>query len=331
MPNRTFNIYEVPNSYVNFGTGPNGGNPTISGVFKMNVVDNNGKLQATPGSAGSGQVISLNGAPVDSYKFFYNDTISLNGSTTSVKTFQLTINGNTHSYIMNTSTNSLPAGIGAGSSYSLTTYNDYTPLKYQNVACFGKDTLIETKTGPRPVQDLAVGDLVRTMDHGYQAIRWIGGTRLSLRDLIRRPELRPVFVPANSLGTGLPARDLTVSPQHRLMLGGWEVQLNFALDQVLAPAVSLCGKSGIHVDQACTEVEYFHFMFDHHEVVFSEGLPSESFLVGDTIRDGMDQAQLEEILTLFPELATRKNREAITPARPILKTFEARTLGCLVA
>jgi len=330
VPNRTFNIYEVPNSYVDFGTGPNGGNPVVQGTLTMNVVDNNNKLQATPGSAGTGQVISVNGAQVDSYKFYYNDTISLNGSTTSVKTFQLTINGTTRSFIMNASSNSLP-NVTNGTSYSLTNYVDYTPLKYKNVACFGRGTMIETKEGARPVEELGVGDLIRTFDNGFQPIRWIGATRLSLRDLLRRPELRPVRVPANSLGKGLPRRDLIVSPQHRLMLGGYDVQLNFALDQVLAPAISLCGKSGIHIESEMRAVEYYHFMFDRHEVVFSEDLPSESFLVGDTIRNGMDEAQLKEILTLFPELASDKRRKQVSPARPILRSFEARTIECLVA
>jgi len=330
VPNRTFNIYEVPNSYVDFGTGPNGGNPTVSGTFSMNVVDNNSRLQATPGSAGSGQVISVNGAPVDSYQFFYNDTINLNGATTSVKTFQLTINGTTRSFIMSDSANSLP-GVTTGTTYSLQNYTSYSDLKYNNVACFCKGTLIETKAGLRAVEDLSVGDLIKTKDNGVQPIRWIGGTRLSLRNLLNRPDLRPIFVPAHSLGNGLPARDLRVSPQHRLLLGGWQVQLHFALDQVLAPAKSLVGKAGIRVDDGADSVEYFHFMFDRHEIVFSECLPTESFLVGDTIRDGMDEAQLREILDLFPELADRVSRDNVKPARPILKAYEGGIIDFLAA
>jgi len=330
VPNRTFNIYEVPNSYVDAGTGPNGGNPTVSGTFSMNVVDNNNQLQATPGSAGTGQVISFNGAQVDSYQFFYNDTISLNGATETIKTFQLTINGTTRSFIMNDTTNSLP-GVNTGTSFSLQNYNNYSNLKYKNVACFCKSTLIETKAGLRAVEDLAVGDLIKTKDNGVQPIRWIGGTRLSLRNLLNRPDLRPIFVPANSLGNGLPSRDLRVSPQHRLLLGGWQVQLHFALDQVLAPAKSLVGKAGIRVDDGADSVEYFHFMFDRHEIVFSESLPTESFLVGDTIRDGMDEAQLREILELFPELADRVSRDNVKPARPILKAYEGGIIDFLAA
>lgn len=330
MPTRSFTIYEVPNSYVFYGTGPNGGSPTISGKFTMSVVDNNNQLQATPGGAGAGQIISVNGAQVNNYQFFYNDNIAFNGSTVAVKTFQLTINGTTRSFIMNSSTNNIP-GANVGSSYSLDNYKDYTNLKYKKVACFVRATLIETDRGPKLVEDLKLGDRVRTLDHGYQPICWIGTTALSLRNLLLRPDLRPVLIPAGSLGKGLPTRDLRVSPQHRVLLGGWEVQLNFGQDQVLAPAKALVGKRGICVDKEIRQVDYFHFMFDRHEVVFSEGLPSESFLVGDTIRDDMDMDQLDEILALFPELASRQSANPVLPARSLLKNFEARILEVLAA
>ena len=74
-------------------------------------------------------------------------------------------------------------------------------------------------------------------------------------------------------------------------------------------------------------VEYVHLMFDRHQLIWSEGLPSESFLVGDTIRDGLDEALLAEILELFPELADRESRPAVArPARPVLKRYEVRAL-----
>jgi len=328
--NRSFTIYEVSNSYVSLGTGPGGVAPTISATFTMSVSDDSSKLQADPASAGSGQILSVGGAQVDSFNFFYDDSITINGASASIKTFQLTINGTTRSFIMSDGTNSIP-GAGVGTSFTLNSYASYTELKYKNVACFVRGTLIETKSGFVTVENLHTGDLVKTMDRSFQPIRWIGTTTLSLRDLLARPDLGPIVIPPDSFGPGLPNRRLRVSPQHRFLLSGWEVQLSFGIEQALAPATTLVGKNGIFKDEKCRGVDYVHFMFDQHEIVFSEGMASESFLVGDTIRDGMDQDQLQEILTLFPELENMESRVKVRPARPILRRFEVRTLSELAA
>lgn len=42
-------------------------------------------------------------------------------------------------------------------------------------------------------------------------------------------------------------------------------------------------------------------MFDDHEIIRANGLRAESFYLGDQIRDGLEQVQIDEILTLFPE------------------------------
>jgi len=326
VPTYNFWIYEVPNSYVESGT-----SPTISAVVAFEVRDNDGNLEATEAlDPGSSQRLYIDGDRVDSYEFFYDDTITINGGTETIKTFQVTIDGTTRSFVMSDDGPSIP-GVGVGTSFTLDAYSGYTSVPYADVACFVRGTLIETKAGQKSVEDLRVGDLVRTADHGLQPIRWVGASPLSTRDLLARPHLRPIRIPANCFGPNQPAQDLYVSPQHRVMLEGGEVQLNLGLDQALAPAKSLVGRNGIDVDAGCRTVDYFHFMFDRHEVVFSEGLATESFLVGDTIRDGMDAAQLEEILELFPELAEYSPESGMISARPVLKVFEVNVLGDLAA
>ena len=46
------------------------------------------------------------------------------------------------------------------------------------ITCFVQGSMIETDQGAVDVADLAVGDLVRTMDHGMQPIRWVGARRV---------------------------------------------------------------------------------------------------------------------------------------------------------
>ncbi|NQW15225.1 MAG: Hint domain-containing protein [Rhodobacter sp.] len=243
MPTTTITIYEVSNSYVT-----NGSNTSISGVFQLTITDGDLTLQSSEGSdSGSSQVMTMDGSAVQRYRFYYDDTISINGGTETVKTFQLRINGVMRSFIMNDSGPTIPSAT-VGTTFNLLGYTNYTNVNYSQLLCFVRGTRILTSKGNRPVENLRIGDLVETKDHGMQPIRWAGKASLSIRDLIAQPHLRPVLIPASSFARNVPARDLYVSPQHRVMLSGWQVELNFGTDEVIAPAASMVGKNGIRID-----------------------------------------------------------------------------------
>ena len=74
-------------------------------------------------------------------------------------------------------------------------------------------------------------------------------------------------------------------------------------------------------------VEYVHLLFDAHEVVFSEGLPTESFLPGPQTTAVFEADILDEICTLFPELDPRTGDGYGPAARRTLKEFEGRVLA----
>ena len=78
------------------------------------------------------------------------------------------------------------------------------PTAIVDVPCFTAGTLIETPTGAKAIEDLAEGDLVLTLDHGPQPIRWVGSRILTSVDLQANPRLRPICVLAGALGAGLP-------------------------------------------------------------------------------------------------------------------------------
>lgn len=193
--------------------------------------------------------------------------------------------------------------------------------------CFTRGTLIETPRGPRRVEDLRPGDLVLTRDDGPQPIRWVGSRRLDLGP--QDADLRPVVLRAGAFGPGIPSRDLAVSPMHRLLLGGASTQLLFARDEVLVPARHLINDRTILWGQA-SRVEYFHLLFDRHQVVYSQNCATESFYPGGVGLDGFDAATRDEVLALFPELRSLPGRYGDT-AREVLKSHEARLLGALLA
>lgn len=169
--------------------------------------------------------------------------------------------------------------------------------------CFADGTMIMTSKGCVPVQELEVGDLVQTRDHGLQAVRWIGSRRLSRQILGRHERLRPVRIAAGALGQGVPVRDLMVSPQHRVMLRSRIAMRMFGETEVLCPAKHLLPLPGVEIAEDLDEVTYTHLLFDRHEIVFSNGAETESLFTGPQALRSVTPEQREEILTIFPNLA----------------------------
>jgi hypothetical protein len=179
-----------------------------------------------------------------------------------------------------------------------------TDLTYDNtnVVCFTAGTLIGTLLGPVRVEDLKAGDDVLTLDTGTQKIRWIGSTHRDSNDLAVDPKLRPVRISAGALGEGLPAQDLLVSRQHRFLVRSPIALRMFETSEVLLPAIKLIGLKGIDIDQDVDAVEYFHILFDRHEIVCSNGAWSESLFTGPEALQAVPPASAQEIKKLFPEI-----------------------------
>ncbi len=194
------------------------------------------------------------------------------------------------------------------------------------VPCFTPGILIETDRGPVPVESVKVGDRVLTRDSGYRPVRWTGRRDLGTADLIVKPALVPVVIRRGALGPDMPACDMMVSPQHRMLLTGARAELVAGETEVLAAALHLVGQPGIERAAGLEPVSYVHILFDRHEIVRSDGCWSESFQPGAATLDGMDDAQRDEILSLFPELGTEAGRETYASARLSLKAHEVRAI-----
>lgn len=181
---------------------------------------------------------------------------------------------------------------------------DATTLNFENTAvvCFGRGTLITTEHGDVPVEDLTKGDLILTADNGYQPIRWIGSNQVSGATLDKHENLRPIRICAGALGNGAPAADLIVSPQHRILVRSKIAQRMFGEDEVLVAARQLLLLDGIDIATEEPGVEYFHFLFDRHEIVCSDGAWTESLYTGPMALNSVNPAARSEIMTLFPEL-----------------------------
>ncbi len=183
--------------------------------------------------------------------------------------------------------------------------------------CFTTGALIETALGPRPIEELRVGDEIITRDNGPRPIRWIGRRKVSGLSL----SLAPILIRKGALDC---VRDIRVSPQHRMVITGWRAQMLFGAGEVMARAKDLVDGDRI-ITQPAAEVEYWHLLLDQHEVIFADGAPSESFFPGDEGLGSIGDEAREEVFGLFPELRSHPTPFGATARMP-LKRHETRLL-----
>lgn len=189
----------------------------------------------------------------------------------------------------------------------------YTDLP--DYVCFADGTQILTRKEQVNVEDLQVGDQVLTMDNGYQPIRWIGSRTLDRIDLAANPNLRPIRIQAGTFGPGMPEQDLVVSQQHRIFVRSVVAHRMFGAAEVLIPAKKLLDLDCVSIDLEATTVTYTHFLCERHEIVFSNGVPTESMLTGVEALKSVGTAARQEIAALFPEIVSGEVTPC--PARPI--------------
>ncbi|SHI86310.1 Hint domain-containing protein [Shimia gijangensis] len=141
-----------------------------------------------------------------------------------------------------------------------------------------------------------------TPDDGAHPVRWIASKGVTQQQLALKPKLQPIRTVAGALGHGLPKRGLYLSPQHRVLISSPIAKQIFSAHEALIAAHKLIEIPSIFVDQDLRSVSYFHMLFDNHEIVFSEGAPSESLYTGREALKAIGPEACEEVMILFPEL-----------------------------
>ncbi|WP_247743432.1 Hint domain-containing protein [Shimia sp. R10_1] len=210
-------------------------------------------------------------------------------------------------------------------SYTVDDGNGTTDVGFVTVnqaPCFTAGTFIRTPQGDVPVECLKVGDAVETLDNGAQPIRWIGR-----REVLAEGNLAPIHIAANTFGKH---RSLKLSPLHRVLMQNAWAELLFGEEQVLVAARDLVNDHSVRRVPGGT-VEYVHILFDEHQIVFSENLPTESFLPGPQTASSFEAEIVDEICTIFPEI-DRESGEGYGPmARRGLRSYEAAAMAHLAA
>ncbi|KZZ20573.1 hemolysin-type calcium-binding protein, partial [Sulfitobacter sp. HI0082] len=145
------------------------------------------------------------------------------------------------------------------------------------VICFTPGTRIRTPMGSALIEDLREGDLIQTKDNGAQPLEWIGSRRMSGARLHAMPHLRPVRFRPGALGIARPDAPLLVSPDHRIVLQGPQARDLFNCDEVLVAAKDLINGRSVASDMSLREVTYIHVLLAEHQVMWANGVETESF------------------------------------------------------
>lgn len=179
--------------------------------------------------------------------------------------------------------------------------------------CFTAGTIVSTSRGAIAIEELQVGDLVQTLDHGFQPVRWIDSMTLTPDRARATPSLFPIKISRGTLGSNIPDRDIIVSPQHRILISSKIAERMFGDTSMLVPAKDLIDLKGVEPLKIENPVEYIHILFDSHEIIETSGLLSEALYLGDMSARALSHAARQEIMDLFPDILDAGNRPK--PAR----------------
>jgi hypothetical protein len=192
-----------------------------------------------------------------------------------------------------------------------------TPIQFPGFVCFAKGTHIRTDTGDVLVESLKVGDFIETFDHGLRPIVRVLHRRLIFNQ--DNAQHRPIEFKPGSLGEGLPAATLCVSPQHRILV-------ILEDKEKLVAAKGFLHRKGVRVKNGCKAVDYFHLIFDRHEIIFAEGVATESFLPGPLAMSALEEETHAELRSIFPELNDEDMDGVVPTARDIIGPSRAQRI-----
>jgi len=134
--------------------------------------------------------------------------------------------------------------------------------------CYCTGTSISIGSTEMPVEELAIGDHVLTLSGELRRIKWIGRRSYSGRFVAGKKDILPVCIKADALESGVPHRDLWISPHHAMYIDGALIEAKDLVNDV----------SIYQADRVEGELTYFHVELDSHDVIVAEGALAESFI-----------------------------------------------------
>ena len=161
---------------------------------------------------------------------------------------------------------------------------------------YGPGVHLMTPEGELPVEWLATGDRLLTRDHGAQPILWIGRARVSRARIAEAPDLAPVEIASGALGPGFPTHPTRLAACARVLLSGFEVELNAGQTEALAEIADLEDGSRIGVPPCVEGTHYTYLVLPMHALVQANGLWAETLLLDRTTTAALGRALPNRLL-----------------------------------
>jgi hypothetical protein len=169
-------------------------------------------------------------------------------------------------------------------------------------SCFLKGTKISTAAGDRLVQDLQIGDEVKTFA-GRRTIKWIGYNKFTKeKGRAWQDSVMPIRVARCAIDDRTPHRDLYLSPLHCIFF-----------NEALIPVMYLINEASIAQGTPLdmSSIEYYHIDLHTHEVIYAEGALVESY-------DGSNRENFSNFVQ-YERLYGVERQSKMTPFVPILR------------
>jgi hypothetical protein len=187
--------------------------------------------------------------------------------------------------------------------------------------CFSAGTLIATDVGEVPVEELLIGDLVRTVEGNLVGVRWIGRQTVNIR--FGPPErLLPVRFSVGALGEGLPCEPLTVTADHGMLVDGVICHAGALVNGTTITRVPL--------EEMGETYTVYHIETEAHEIILANGAPAETFIDNVSRRVFDNFAEFEALYGDVPEMEELDYPRAMS-ARQVPSMIQARLAARLTA
>lgn len=200
----------------------------------------------------------------------------------------------------------------------------------KGVICFAQGTFLRSPFGSKPIEAFRPGDLLQTKDNGVKPVLWSGKREMSGARLHVMPHLRPIRFHAGALGQGRPDQELLVSPHHRMLVTGPVARDLFGSDEILVSAKDLVDGKDVQLAYALRSVTYHHLLLEEHQIVFANGLASESFHPAMADFASLTAHDQQNLLYLLPKVAQRPDlygqhaRRSLNPAEVSILNYQLR-------
>lgn len=166
-------------------------------------------------------------------------------------------------------------GITAAAAATTTAYRTPAAAQDERAHCFLRGSRILTAGGYRPIETLAVGELVPALFGGLSPIAEIRSftlTRTGPPGTSGRGTWsgasRPVRIKAGALGENAPSTDICLTAAHAVYTNG-----------VLVPVINLVNGTSIVLEAAHGHdtLDFFHIALARHDVIDADGAACESY------------------------------------------------------